>query len=134
MNDRILLKLPGVATVCLFTVCGESSNAPRDPLTGRIVGGRQAIPGSWPWQVLLGINAPKYDIFGDAICGGSMLNEEWIMTAAHCVTGGFEDSETYGETVPPYTVDVSLGLHRRSVPTQHTINVRCVILLSHNIS
>lgn len=44
----------------------------------RVVGGRVSGPGSWPWLVAL----YKNGIFH---CGGVILDESWIMTAAHCV-------------------------------------------------
>ncbi|XP_033642026.1 mannan-binding lectin serine protease 1-like [Asterias rubens] len=104
-------------------ICGESSIPPRNhPNGGRITGGREATPGSWPWQVLLMINAPRYDIFDNSICGGSVLNEEWIMTAAHCVTGSYEERPRfYGHEIPIDTVDIALGLHKRTMPTENTI-------------
>ncbi|CAF1476061.1 unnamed protein product, partial [Adineta steineri] len=48
-------------------------------IKSRIVGGRQAIPYSHPWQVLLN-NRGHY-------CGASILNTKWLVTAAHCVNG-----------------------------------------------
>jgi secreted trypsin-like serine protease len=36
-----------------------------------------AVEGAWPWQVSL-IYADRFT------CGGSILNENWILTAAHC--------------------------------------------------
>ncbi|KAL0993668.1 hypothetical protein UPYG_G00111360 [Umbra pygmaea] len=55
-------------------VCGTA------PLNLKIVGGQDAVPGSWPWQVSL--HGSQHDHF----CGGSLINKYWVMTAAHCVT------------------------------------------------
>jgi len=44
----------------------------------RIIGGKEARPGSWPWQILL-----LRHRFG--MCGGTLIHPEWVITAAHCV-------------------------------------------------
>ncbi len=51
---------------------------------GRIVGGDCAAPGAWPWQVAL-YARPTPDKDFSAICGGSIIAERWVLTAAHCV-------------------------------------------------
>ncbi|KAL7848526.1 hypothetical protein AOLI_G00232440 [Acnodon oligacanthus] len=46
----------------------------------RIVGGNEATPGEIPWQVAL-VTKDKKLVF----CGGSLLTEVWVVTAAHCL-------------------------------------------------
>ncbi|XP_062327666.1 transmembrane protease serine 9-like isoform X2 [Osmerus eperlanus] len=55
---------------CL-SVCGQA------PLSSKIVGGQDAPVGGWPWQVSLQRSAFHF-------CGGSLINSQWVLTAAHC--------------------------------------------------
>ena len=54
------------------------------PAGSRIVGGTQASKGSWPWQIMLA--SPG----GSQFCGGSLIHEQWVLTASHCVEGSSE--------------------------------------------
>lgn len=58
----------------------------------RIVNGFQAQPGQFPHQVLLSITIPQ----GRAVCGGSLLNNEWVITAAHCAVSAIEFEVSLG--------------------------------------
>uniref|UniRef100_A0A6I8R911 Acrosin-like n=1 Tax=Xenopus tropicalis TaxID=8364 RepID=A0A6I8R911_XENTR len=60
------------------TVCG---NRPLFNKGSRIVGGQNSPPGKWPWMV--SIQSPTGKEFSH-LCGGSVLNEIWVLTAAHC--------------------------------------------------
>uniref|UniRef100_A0A8C8RG96 chymotrypsin n=1 Tax=Pelusios castaneus TaxID=367368 RepID=A0A8C8RG96_9SAUR len=53
-----------------------------------IVNGEMALPGSWPWQESL------QDSTGFHFCGGSLISEDWVVTAAH---GGVSDYVVLGE-------------------------------------
>ena len=76
--------------------------------TGRIVGGFEAVPGSWPWQAYI-IKR------GIGTCGGTLIHPEWVLSAAHCFHG--EDD--------PTTFQVILGEHDYSYEegSEQTINV-----------
>ena len=48
--------------------------------SGRIVGGQEAVPNSYPHLVFLLIDSLY-------VCGGNIFNENTIITAAHCADG-----------------------------------------------
>ncbi|XP_056116460.1 trypsin-2-like [Rhinichthys klamathensis goyatoka] len=85
----ILLNIEG--SLCQLDVCGQA------PLNNKIVGGEDATAGSWPWQV--SIHAIRY---GRHFCGGSLINKDWVLSAAHC----FQDSIS--------TIDIYLGRQSQS--------------------
>ncbi|XP_043935039.1 chymotrypsinogen A-like [Protopterus annectens] len=72
-----------VSCLCLLFIntifaCGIPEIKPVVTGYGKIVNGEDAVPGSWPWQVSL------QDAAGKHYCGGSLVNSQWVVTAAHC--------------------------------------------------
>lgn len=65
---------------------------------GYIVGGEDAQPGSWPWQVSL----QRCSIGCSHSCGAVVINANWVLTAAHCIQS---------PSVSAYRL--VFGLHRR---------------------
>ncbi|KAK7035323.1 hypothetical protein SK128_010319, partial [Halocaridina rubra] len=50
--------------------------------TVRVVNGQAASPNEYPWQSFLEI---KWNDGKNQLCGGSLITNQWILTAGHCV-------------------------------------------------
>ncbi|XP_012868145.1 PREDICTED: chymotrypsinogen B2-like [Dipodomys ordii] len=59
--------------------CGIPAIPPEVSGLSRVVGGEDAVPGSWPWMVYIQYKDGIY------FCGGALISEEWVVTAAHCM-------------------------------------------------
>ncbi|EFX82246.1 hypothetical protein DAPPUDRAFT_49162 [Daphnia pulex] len=49
----------------------------------KIVGGEETAPNEFPWQALIVVEIVNNN--EDKMCGGSLINDQWILTAAHCL-------------------------------------------------
>ncbi|KAK7175096.1 hypothetical protein R3I93_002101 [Phoxinus phoxinus] len=78
----ILLNIAG--SLCQLDVCGQA------PLNNKIVGGQAATAGSWPWQVSI-----QSAYYGGHFCGGSLINKDWVLSAAHCFQSSLGNVEIY---------------------------------------
>ncbi|XP_063056221.1 chymotrypsinogen 2-like [Engraulis encrasicolus] len=71
--------------------CGVPAIKPVVSGYSKIVNGEDAVSGSWPWQVSLQRSN------GFHFCGGSLINEYWILTAAHCTFKARNDHVVLGD-------------------------------------
>jgi len=98
--------------------CGREQIAPNliSSLSSRIFGGSHALPNSWPWQVLYVEYKPcGANQICTGNCGGTLLNDRYVLTAAHCV--GTDD---------PSKIEITAGLHNKQLSEAGTRQVRKV--------
>lgn len=96
---------------------GSSSSWWWKELEDKIVGGSYSTIEELPWQVYLMVNdkAPspgyRYDTYG--ACGGTIIHENWILTASHCFSNRAGNLNSQGKMYDHY-VRVNYGGTSRS--------------------
>merc|ERR1719180_494792 len=81
-------------------ICGLEN-----PGKERIVGGHEAAENEWPWQVALFIDDAWF-------CGGSIISDEYVLTAAHCADGAsyfdvMAGAHNVRESSEPHRVEIT---------------------------
>uniref|UniRef100_A0A4D5S460 Putative serine proteinase n=1 Tax=Ixodes scapularis TaxID=6945 RepID=A0A4D5S460_IXOSC len=85
--------------------CGRPAVQPSLDSGDRLIGGRAALPGSWPWQAFLPILPTDH-------CGGSLIDDQHVITAAHCAV------------IPAaWNMTVHLGSHLRTVKEDSEVHI-----------
>ncbi|EAA09028.5 AGAP004568-PA, partial [Anopheles gambiae str. PEST] len=90
-----------------FAACGTNAN------NSKIVGGHEAEIGRYPWMVALYYN-------NRFICGGSLINDRYVLTAAHCVFGS--DRSRFS---------VKFLMHDRTVPKEDSFERKVSYIMTN---
>ncbi|XP_013403399.2 uncharacterized protein LOC106168770 [Lingula anatina] len=117
-TDRYECRVEAKAVLTVFAnineICGSPVIAQPWSATpvqrGYIVGGRDARIGSAPWQVML------WEATALNFCGGVLLNELWVATAAHCF---YEFQTRHRKSLTPSNLVLKLGKHSRTGRDPH---------------
>ncbi|XP_062992941.1 serine protease 27-like, partial [Elgaria multicarinata webbii] len=88
--------------------CGQPLISPR------IVGGQPASDGLWPWQVAILRD-------GYFICGGSLIANQWVLSAAHCFTKSIATSK----------YDMLLGAYQLLNLSSHVVYSKVKVIIPH---
>ncbi|XP_046447987.1 brachyurin-like isoform X1 [Daphnia pulex] len=104
MNVQLILT---VGFVCGCFALGNATLLDFPSKDSRIVGGTESVPGEFPWMAHLTIARMGMQ----RECGGSLISQNWIMTAAHCMDGA-------------ESVTVVLGGHNLNINNADTVTLQ----------
>lgn len=108
---RLTINTIASAALVTATLAPTLAAAGSSDITPQIVGGRETVPYSRPYQVALLFN-------GRQGCGGTLINANWVLTAAHCL-----------DRVSTAAVTVQVGAH--SISRRDGVNLRVSQIIVH---
>ncbi|KAF7246935.1 Transmembrane protease serine 12 [Varanus komodoensis] len=102
--------------------CGTRPAVDKLKTGARIVGGYEAQLGAWPWQISLQIYRLGIGLRYLHVCGGSLINNNSVLTAAHCIK----------EKLKPEIWKAVIGLHHLYLHESHTVQSRVRAIMIHS--
>jgi uncharacterized repeat protein (TIGR01451 family) len=96
----LILALAALASASGTVLADDPEPQPEPRIVSpKIVGGSTTQAGDWPWQVALLFNGTSPS--SGQFCGGSLITDEWVVTAAHCAA-------------VTSSIDIQAGIHTLS--------------------
>ncbi|CAG2121444.1 unnamed protein product, partial [Medioppia subpectinata] len=106
--------------------------------TDRIIGGRDAKKGEFPWMISVQVKHPHSPGFV-VTCGAAIINTHWVLTAAHClenvdkndlqIVAGAHDIKDWTEGMSKHTVSKLIAHHDYN---KHDFGVNDIALIKVN--
>ncbi|XP_053687425.1 acrosin-like [Sabethes cyaneus] len=133
MNPRFKMWVTPVRSLLLLLflilLIGDYGSAVKVPcgqrqisFQGYIFSGNAALEADWPWHAAI---FKKLQNGEEYICGGTIISENFVLTAAHC-TFSFQSALDANNFL------VKLGLHNRTYPSEHSMNYEVVEVIRHD--
>ncbi|KAB0793121.1 hypothetical protein PPYR_12741 [Photinus pyralis] len=139
MKHLLVVLLAGLTTAFRFTPAVVFKDVERP----KIINGSPAVAGQFPWQVS---NRFK-TLYGTSFCGGSLISNSWVLTAAHCVQNAYSFEIGLGslssksnslmvvtdegfphEAYDPYSLNNDIGLINLKRTVEFTDTIRAIRL------
>lgn len=135
MNFLALLAI--LAVIIASSECFRLNSLEENIDNDRIVGGKTAKPGQFPYMVslrnLLQLNCSSNVTTWNHRCGGSVLNDRWILSAAQCTRYEFSNAANVVIVVGAYHIQNDGKLYELDQivnhPKSNTLNYRYDICL-----
>lgn len=83
MYRELIAKTIPYTSLSLFATKQERKRYVCNSFQGMIIGGVEAKPGEFPHMAAIGERKPNGNV--NFFCGGSLISEWFVLSAAHCV-------------------------------------------------
>ncbi|KAF7402239.1 hypothetical protein HZH66_004506 [Vespula vulgaris] len=85
-----------------------------ESISSRVIGGKDAEDNAFPYQVSIRVQ-------GFHICGGSIINKQWILTAAHCLRNPIDTFVVVGSN-SILSGGISYGVKEMIIHSKYSVN------------
>ncbi|XP_023939699.2 plasminogen [Bicyclus anynana] len=92
----------------------------------RVIENGPAQPGAWPWHAGIHVLSKHPPVGYKYICGGTLISNYFVLTAAHCVVAWFG-----GTAMAPEKLQVVLGQHNLNVKEHHSQKMKVEKVIIH---